>query len=367
MSKVLVVDDDRSIHVTIAGILRKEGYEVDIMENGYKALEAVKKSSYDIALIDIRMPGINGVETFKKLKEISPETTVIMMTAYAVQDLKKEALDEGAYKVIDKPFDMRKMIEVLKKIDSKNIVLVVDDDMNFRKTLKYNLESQGFKTINAEDGSRALKIIKRKLPDVVILDCIMPGMSGSQTLQKMNQIVHKSGKKPEVILVSGYKNNEEIAKALSLGAKKFFEKPINIGELKENIEKTLSGRTEGEKRKTGSVLVVDDETYFRNMLVETLRNAGYFVKEAENGKKAIELGAENECMVILLDVRLPDISGFDVYEKIKTNYPEKKIIMMTGYARDDELIREIEKRGCAYLIKPFGLSDILRVIKNKVK
>ncbi|GEM_PF-92074 len=367
MSKILIVDDDKSIHVTIAGILKKEGYNVDVMENGYKALEAVKKSSYDIALVDIRMPGINGVETFKKLKNISPETTVIMMTAYALEDLKKEALNEGAYNVIDKPFDMKDLIESLEDIDSRNIVLVVDDDLNFRTTMKYNLEHAGFKAINVENGDKALKAIERKLPDVIILDCIMPGLSGSQTMEKINEMMKNSEKKPEVILVSGYKNNEEIEKGLSLGARKFFEKPLDLEELKNTIEDIIKGNLKKGGKKKKKILVVDDETYFRNMLSDTLRSAGYSVKEAEDGRKALELMKDDDCKAVLLDIKLPDISGIKIYEKIRRENPEKKVIMMTAYAKDRKLMEEIKQGDYTCLVKPFKTSKLLEMIRDIVE
>ena len=110
---MLIVDDDPGMTETLADILTDMGYEVAVAENGYRAIEMTRQNKYDLALMDIKMPGINGVETFKKVKRISPQTRVIMMTAYSVEDLVREALKEGAYDVIYKPIDIDKLVFLL--------------------------------------------------------------------------------------------------------------------------------------------------------------------------------------------------------------------------------------------------------------
>ncbi len=80
----------------------------------------VRKHDYKIAIIDIRMPGINGVETYKKIKYIRPLMKVIMMTAYSVEDLMKEALKEGAYGIIYKLLNINELFNVIKEIEKKD-------------------------------------------------------------------------------------------------------------------------------------------------------------------------------------------------------------------------------------------------------
>ena len=116
---MLIVDDDPDMAETLSDILNDMGYDVAIAENGYRAIEMTRQNKYDVALMDIMMPGINGVETFKEVKQISPQTRVIMMTAYSVEDLLREALKEGACGIIYKPIDIDKLIASLQKF--KNI------------------------------------------------------------------------------------------------------------------------------------------------------------------------------------------------------------------------------------------------------
>ena len=111
---LLVVDDDRGMRDTLLDILEARGYRVGVASDGVEALEAVKSEAHDLVLMDIAMPRMNGVEALKELKRIDGQTIVIMMTAYAVQDLIEEALREGVYEVVYKPLDVD---EVLKLVD----------------------------------------------------------------------------------------------------------------------------------------------------------------------------------------------------------------------------------------------------------
>jgi len=112
-ASVLLVDDNRTLCKTMSYILERKGYEVQIAGDGDAAIERVKEQAFDLILMDIKMPDLSGVETYRRIKDIRPDITVLMMTAYAVPDLVQAALREGAIAVIYKPFDME---DLLKKI-----------------------------------------------------------------------------------------------------------------------------------------------------------------------------------------------------------------------------------------------------------
>jgi two-component system response regulator HydG len=112
-SNILVVDDLKSIRLTLSGILGDEGYNVVLAEDGYQAIEAAKQTSFDFVFMDIKMPGINGVQTFREIKKINPRAVVIMMTAYSVEELVSQAMGEGAYAVVYKPFDIDKIMGII--------------------------------------------------------------------------------------------------------------------------------------------------------------------------------------------------------------------------------------------------------------
>jgi len=115
-ASVLIVDDDIGMCETTSDVLSAWGYRVEFAENGFKAVEKAREIEFDVILMDIKMEGMNGVETYKEIKRIIPKTSVIMMTAYSVEELVREALEEGASTVLYKPIDMGELIRLIELV-----------------------------------------------------------------------------------------------------------------------------------------------------------------------------------------------------------------------------------------------------------
>ena len=111
--KVLVVDDDIDFSESLRDLLELQGYDATAIYSGYKALEKLKKEKFDIVLMDIKMPGMNGVEAFREIKKINARLVVILMTAFSFEDLTEDAFKEGAFAVLYKPLDIPKLLQHL--------------------------------------------------------------------------------------------------------------------------------------------------------------------------------------------------------------------------------------------------------------
>jgi two-component system response regulator HydG len=239
-TNILVVDDLRSIRLTLGGILEDVGYNVVAVENGYQAIEAAKQISFDVIFIDIKMPGINGVQTFREIKKIDPKATVIMMTAYSVEDLVKEALEEGAYAIVYKPFDMEKVISTIEAVLTKTLIMVVDDRLADRETLKAVLEEKGYNVATAGDGKEAIGMVKQKHYDIIFMDVKLPDMSGVETFEEVKKI----DPDVSVIMMTGYSEEELMRKAIAEGAYTCIYKPFDLEKVTALVEQISS-----EKRK----------------------------------------------------------------------------------------------------------------------
>ena len=125
---ILVVDDDLEMLKTLSYILTYKGYEVVTLSSGAEAIEMVKKRSFDIVLSDIKMPGINGVEVLKEIKRLSPETAIMMITAYTMHGLVEEAKKEGARSIFSKPLDLDKIISCAEEVKGSKHMPVQNDD-----------------------------------------------------------------------------------------------------------------------------------------------------------------------------------------------------------------------------------------------
>lgn len=114
--KVLVVDDEEIILTFFCDLLGQRGYDIILARNGQEAIEKIKEEEFDVAFIDAIMPVIDGLEVLRMIKKIRPSAKSIMITAYAVEDLMKQAVQEGAYACIRKPFGIKEILEPLEKI-----------------------------------------------------------------------------------------------------------------------------------------------------------------------------------------------------------------------------------------------------------
>ncbi len=109
---VLIVDDNISLCKTLSFVLRHKGYTVTTAKDGPEAIVSVKEQPFDVIFLDIKMLPMNGVETYKMIKRIRSEAVVVMITAWAVEDLVHEALREGAHEILYKPLDIEEVIAV---------------------------------------------------------------------------------------------------------------------------------------------------------------------------------------------------------------------------------------------------------------
>lgn len=122
--KVLIVDDQNGIRILLVEVFSSEGYETFQAANGKAALEIVKMHSPDLVLLDMKIPGMDGLEILKHIKQMNPDIKVIMMTAYGELDMIKEATDLGALMHFTKPFDideMRQAVNMQLKGTASNI------------------------------------------------------------------------------------------------------------------------------------------------------------------------------------------------------------------------------------------------------
>ncbi len=116
MPGILVVDDEAAIRESLKDWLMEDGYSVALAIDGEDAIAMVGASEYDVILLDLKMPGIDGLETMRRIKEISPDSEVLMMTAYASVDTAVQAMKEGAFDYLVKPFDPDEVELQIKKI-----------------------------------------------------------------------------------------------------------------------------------------------------------------------------------------------------------------------------------------------------------
>ena len=228
-ASILIVDDDANSCNTLTKILAKKGYPTLCANSGFGALDLVKDKTIDVVLMDIKMPVMNGVETYKKLKTIKPGIKVILMTAFYVEDLIKDAIKEGVYAVVRKPFDPETIINMIEKSKNGALIAVVDDDPNICKTLQSILGRKGYGVNICLTGEEVIALAKEKRHDIFCVDMKLPVLNGLEVYLEIKKINPQA----VVIMMTAYRQemDELVKQVLGNGAYICLYKPLDMNEV----------------------------------------------------------------------------------------------------------------------------------------
>jgi len=237
--RILIVDDDRRMTHTLGDILSLAGYEVVEATSGPEASAKAQTMVFDCVLSDVKMPGMNGLELYRELRRIQPGLPVVLMTAYAAENLVRHGLEEGVVAALEKPLDIQQLLGFCASLAKFRTITVVDDDPAFCQTLGDILELRGFRVIKI---SQAYTDVERIAADaqIILLDMKLNNINGQDVLQKIR--VHYPN--IPVLLITGYRQemSAAIQLALDLNAYACLYKPLIIPELLQTIAEVRLGQ-----------------------------------------------------------------------------------------------------------------------------
>lgn len=248
-ARMLVVDDNEEFCQNVRDIVELQGYEVLTAYDGFQALELVRQNGLDLVLMDVRMPVMDGVATFKKIKQIAPQTPVVMVTAYAVEELVRDALRHGAFGFLKKPLDFELLFALIESAVSKGaLVLVVDDDRDLCANMKDVLSDRGYRVSVAHDGSTAIEKAWENDFDVILLDMKLPPLNGLETYLSVRDIRLDV----VVIIITGHRQEmgDLVEQAIRETAYTCLEKPIDMDELFSLLEQIMEHKGKGIPKKS---------------------------------------------------------------------------------------------------------------------
>jgi DNA-binding response OmpR family regulator len=261
--KILIIEDEKILADVLEAKLKKEGYQVEVAYDGELGYEKIINWTPNLILLDIVMPKMNGYEVLEKMNREGKKIPVIIISNSgqpveiekttklgAVDHLIKTQFDTGEvivkirnYLSGTKPDSAVKYIakeETQKTGEGKYKIMLVEDDNFLRSICSQKLRKEGFDVIEAMDGVQALKEMEKINPDVILLDLVMPSMDGFEVLTKIRNHQDKKIAVTPVIILSNLGQDEEIKKALSLGANMFLVKAnFTTGEIVKKVRKLL--------------------------------------------------------------------------------------------------------------------------------
>lgn len=288
MTKILVIDDKRSIRNSMKDILQYEGYEVVLAENGMEGLVSVKSEKPDVVFCDIKMPKMEGIEVLERIKEFSANTPVIMISGHGTIDTAIEAIRKGAYDFIEKPLDLNRILITIKNATDKHLLI------HETKTLK-NKVSKKYDMIG---NSEALNHIRAMIDKVAVSDAriLITGPNGSGKELVAHQLHELSHRKDNAFV------------------------EVNCAAIpSELIESELFGHEKGSftsaiKQKKGKFELANGGTLFLDEIGDMSLNAQAKVLRALQEQKITRVGGDVD---INVDVRVIAATNKNLKEEIK--------------------------------------------------
>jgi len=299
---VLLVDDEEAYVRTMAERMEMRDVGSRVALSGEEALQMVKEDEPDVMVLDLRMPGIDGMAVLERMKKEHPEVQVIILTGHGSDKEEKEARRLGAFEYLQKPADTTQLLSTIRSAWSKSVkaavdflkdskdefgksmsaaalaeggapeaareimqdprrrraqetaepeadkersvdalkVLLVDDEEDLVRTMAERMEMRDLASDVALDGHQALKMLEEDTPDVMILDLRMPGLDGMEVLKR----VKKAYPQIEVIIMTGHGTDIDEEEAHRLGAFDYLRKPVDMSHLMDVVRQAGHARRE---------------------------------------------------------------------------------------------------------------------------
>jgi DNA-binding NtrC family response regulator len=192
-------------------------------------LDLVKTHGYDVALLDYKMPGMDGLTLYREIKRLRAGTVAIVVTAYADGTTGEEALAAGAWQVLPKPVDFPKLLGLVSEATGQPLILVVDDDVDLCATLWDVLRERGYRVSLAHDARMAAENLKDATFRAVLIDMKLPEGDGSAVFH----MVRRANPKARTIVITGHRGEmeQQVEQIVKEGADAVCYKPFDVPRL----------------------------------------------------------------------------------------------------------------------------------------
>ncbi len=339
--RILVVDDEAAMRESLKDWLMEDDYEVDLAASGEDAISMARDTSWDIILLDLKMPGMDGLETMSRLKKVIPETEILMMTAYGSIDTAVQAMKEGAFDYLGKPFDPDEIEMQIKKIVAhKELVL---ENILLRRELA-----------------------ERHQYDEII--------GKSDAMQEVFNLISRVAPTDSTVLITGESGTgkELIAQAIHGNSNRCYMPfiAVSCGALPDSLlESELFGYEKGaftgaENSKKGRFEMANEGTLFLDEIGDISLKTQIDLLRILQQKELIRLGSEK---VVRVDVRILAATNRDLQKAIKENrFREDLYYRLNVISIHVPPLRD-RKEDIPLLVKAFIEKSCLEMNKEVVK
>lgn len=400
VKKVMVVEDDELNMKLVKSLLQLGGHRILEATSAEACIDSVRKQAPDLILMDIQLPGMDGLSATRLIKgDLGlKDLPIIALTSYAMQGDEEKAMYAGCNGYITKPIDTRNFLKTIsrflvhepdeqqfgqmKTTAHKPRILIVDDIPQNVKLLSATISDEGYQIIPAYSGEEALDKVYTTTPDLILLDVMMPGLDGYDVTRILKN--NPTTQYIPIILVTALDGSEDRLKGLEAGADEFLTKPVNATELVARIrsmlrlrqfQEQLVIRTESEVNFGGKghgealsddvtesqrVLLVEDDEKDIKLIQNFLKGEPYELLVVRTGEEAISVALNEKVDLILLDILLPGIDGFELCQRLREIDETKdiQIVIISCLSDLESKLKGVEEGADDFLIKPVNQREV---------
>jgi CheY-like chemotaxis protein len=243
-SKILLVEDVVESQRVVKSLLQNRGYVVEVAENGKYAVEVTRNYQFDLILMDIQMPEMDGFDATQTIRAWEEgnnydRVPIVALTAHATTGYLERCFECGMDDYVSKPIDKNTITRILTKwLKTEPVILVVDDSNENRRIVESFLKrGSSYDLVFAQNGQEAMEIFRRRTISLVLMDIDMPVMDGLRATTAIRTL--PDGDKVPILAMTAYQDSAEIDKCIQAGCTAYIAKPISIEDLLQKISSGL--------------------------------------------------------------------------------------------------------------------------------
>jgi DNA-binding NtrC family response regulator len=246
MKTLLIVEDEAIMRDSLRDWLSDAGYDVRTAREGEEALKLIGERDFDMLVLDLRLPGKDGLQVLREARLKKPQLKGIIITAYPSAATAAEAMKVGAVDFLSKPIDLSKLESLIQsKTRTPGVrarpILIVDDEVGMRESLKDWFVDAGYAVETAPDGEEALRLVAEKPYGLLIVDLKLPGKNGIEVLDEARKLI------PGLrgIVITAYPSVDTAVEAMRSGAIDYLTKPFALSELEKLVAANIESMQVG--------------------------------------------------------------------------------------------------------------------------
>ncbi len=369
LEKVLICDSSSIVNTFLKSLLERYGYQVLTTVDPLEALKIANREKPDLLIISQIFEKISGLDVSAQLlsRPDMANLNIIFIAAEVNKKLLDDAFQSGVNHYLQKPIQEYELLNIIYNIEQKERekkkerILVVEDSALIRQTIVRELKRNGYTVLQAVNGENGLAVAKSEKPDLITLDIIMPGIDGYETCERLRNdpVTHDI----PVIMITSCDSVEERMKGFESGAVEYFIKPFAVDQLANYINILFETKKVRRKEK---ILIIEDTRTTLHIIKHIMEKQGFNLITAENGKEGLEKIKQHKPDIILSDIYMPILDGFQVCHKVKVSLETKHtpLILLTSSGKKEDILKGLALGANDYIIKPFDEDELLARVNN---